>query len=52
MKLKNTIAKTRNKNNDKDSTWFWSQRIDDEYRLIYKFLDDEIQILKARHHYD
>ncbi|MFV8364716.1 Txe/YoeB family addiction module toxin [Flavobacterium sp. ZT3P35] len=31
---------------------FWSRRIDDEQRLIYRFIDDEIQILKCRHHYD
>ena len=31
---------------------FWSRRIDDEHRLIYRFIDDEIQILKCRHHYD
>ena len=31
---------------------FWSRRIDDEHRLIYRFVDDEIQILKCRHHYD
>jgi toxin YoeB len=31
---------------------FCSRRIDDEHRLIYRFIDDEIQILKCRHHYD
>lgn len=31
---------------------FWSRRIDDQHRLIYRFIDDEIQILKCRHHYD
>ena len=31
---------------------YWSRRIDDEHRLIYRFIDDEIQILKCRHHYD
>jgi len=31
---------------------FWSRRIDDAHRLVYKFLDDEIQIVKCRHHYD
>ena len=31
---------------------FWSRRIDEEHRLIYKFLEDEIQIIKCRHHYD
>ena len=31
---------------------FWSRRIDEEHRLIYKVVDDEIQIVKCRFHYD
>ena len=31
---------------------FWSRRIDEEHRLIYKVDDDEIQIAKCRFHYD
>ena len=31
---------------------FWSRRIDDEHRLIYRFNQDEIQIVKCHHHYD
>ena len=31
---------------------FWSRRIDQEHRLIYKIHEDEIQILKCRFHYD
>ena len=31
---------------------FWSRRIDEEHRLIYRFNQDEIQIVKCRHHYD
>ena len=31
---------------------FWSRRIDDEHRLIYKVVDDEIRIIKCRFHYD
>ena len=31
---------------------FWSRRIDDENRLIYRYFVDEIQIVKCRHHYD
>ena len=31
---------------------FWSRRIDEEHRLIYKFREGEIQIAKCRHHYD
>ena len=31
---------------------FWSRRIDDEHRLIYRVFDDEIQIVKCRFHYD
>ena len=31
---------------------FWSRRINDEHRLIYKVRDDEILIAKCRFHYD
>ena len=31
---------------------FWSRRIDEEHRLIYRVIDDEIQIAKCRFHYD
>ncbi len=31
---------------------FWSIRIDEEHRLIYRVVDDEIQIAKCRFHYD
>lgn len=30
----------------------WSRRIDQEHRLIYKVLEEEICILKCRFHYD
>ena len=31
---------------------FWSRRINEEHRLIYKVSEDEIQIFKCRFHYD
>ncbi len=31
---------------------FWSRRIDHEHRLIYRVVEDEIQIMKCRFHYD
>jgi toxin YoeB len=31
---------------------FWSRRIDEEHRLIYRVIEDEIQIIKCRFHYD
>lgn len=31
---------------------FWSRRIDEEHRLIYRVSNDEIQIAKCRHNYD
>jgi toxin YoeB len=31
---------------------FWSRRIDDEHRLIYRVQGDDIQIAKCRFHYD
>ncbi len=31
---------------------FWSRRIDEEHRFIYRVVEDEIQIVKCRFHYD
>jgi toxin YoeB len=31
---------------------FWSRRIDEEHRLIYRVIENEIQIIKCRFHYD
>ena len=31
---------------------FWSGRIDEEHRLIYRIVNDEIHIAKCRFHYD
>ncbi len=31
---------------------FWSRRITEEHRLIYRNVNDEIQIAKCRFHYD
>ena len=31
---------------------FWSRRIDEEHRLIYRCENEEIHILKCRFHYD
>ncbi len=31
---------------------FWSRRIDEEHRLIYRIVEDEIQIAKCRFHYN
>jgi toxin YoeB len=31
---------------------FWSRRIDDEHRLIYRVTNDEIHIAKCRFHYN
>jgi len=31
---------------------YWSRRIDNEHRLIYRYKDDEILIAKCRFHYD
>jgi len=30
---------------------FWSRRITDEHRLVYRISDDVIQIAQARYHY-
>lgn len=31
---------------------FWSRKIDNEHRLIYRVKDNEIHIAKCRFHYD
>lgn len=31
---------------------YWSRRIDQEHRLIYKVRDNELHIIKCRYHYD
>jgi len=31
---------------------FWSRRINEGHRLIYRVVNDEIQIAKCRFHYD
>jgi len=31
---------------------YWSRRINDEHRLIYRVKDDEIHLAKCRFHYD
>lgn len=30
---------------------YWSRRINDEHRLVYRADDNEVKILKARYHY-
>jgi toxin YoeB len=30
---------------------YWSRRITDEHRLVYKIVDDEIRIAACRYHY-
>lgn len=34
-----------------DLSGYWSRRIDDEHRLVYRADSDEVKILKARYHY-
>lgn len=31
---------------------YWSRRITDEHRLIYKVVDDEVRIAACRYHYE
>ncbi|OQX44538.1 MAG: toxin YoeB [Candidatus Sedimenticola endophacoides] len=31
---------------------YWSRRISDEHRIVYKVLDDQILIAQLRYHYD
>ncbi len=34
-----------------DFTGYWSRRITDEHRLVYKVVDDEVRIASCRYHY-
>ena len=34
-----------------DLSGYWSRRIDDEHRLVYRDDDAEVKILQARYHY-
>lgn len=34
-----------------DLSGYWSRRIDDEHRLVYRADETEVKILKARYHY-
>ncbi|MFD7509812.1 Txe/YoeB family addiction module toxin [Streptomyces sp. NPDC059853] len=34
-----------------DLTGYWSRRINDEHRLVYRADDKEVKIIKARYHY-
>lgn len=31
---------------------YWSRRIDDTNRIVYRIIDDRIEILQCRSHYD
>jgi toxin YoeB len=31
---------------------YWSRRINDEHRLVYKVVDDEVRIATCRYHYE
>lgn len=34
-----------------DVAGYWSRRITDEHRLVYKLADDEVRIAACRYHY-
>ena len=31
---------------------FWSRRIDDEHRIVYRVTEDRVEIIQCRGHYD
>lgn len=35
-----------------DLAGFWSRRIDQEHRLVYKVINENLQIYACRYHYD
>ncbi|MBT4288380.1 MAG: Txe/YoeB family addiction module toxin [Deltaproteobacteria bacterium] len=34
-----------------DLSGFWSRRIDQEHRIVYRIRNDELHVLSCRHHY-
>lgn len=35
-----------------DLAGFWSRRIDQEHRLIYQIIDNELKVIACRYHYE
>ena len=35
-----------------DLAGFWSRRIDDEHRIVYRVSEDRVEIIQCRGHYD
>ena len=35
-----------------DLAGYWSRRIDQEHRLVYKVVNEDLQIYSCRYHYD
>ena len=35
-----------------DLRGFWSRRIDDEHRIVYRVTEDRVEIIQCRGHYD
>ncbi|MGK7392359.1 MAG: Txe/YoeB family addiction module toxin [Candidatus Cyclobacteriaceae bacterium M2_1C_046] len=35
-----------------DLAGFWSRRIDQEHRLVYQVVDDELRVIVCRYHYE
>jgi len=35
-----------------DLAGYWSRRIDQEHRLVYQVIDDELLVYACRYHYD
>ncbi len=35
-----------------DLAGYWSRRIDQEHRLVYRVVEEEVQIFACRYHYD
>ncbi|MEQ8477697.1 Txe/YoeB family addiction module toxin [Fulvivirga sp.] len=35
-----------------DLAGYWSRRIDQEHRLVYKVVDEDLQVYACRYHYD
>jgi len=51
IELNKFIGKGKPESLKYELSGYWSRRIDDEHRLIYKIIEDTIEIISCKYHY-